>query len=195
MHLYQQLSLPALALGIGIFYLFWGTHLFFKWNSTLKILQSLARNQRIGGYLMTFNLVWLFLLFIPTGWGKFSFLALDFAELNMAKIWFLFIFPVIYFRMYRLFPDFLFVRALGVFLLLLAHPLLETTLIRDPASLRILVSIFAYVMVIKGIMFVAKPYLYRDMLNMLAKGSSSRVKYGAVLAIIYSLVMIVYTFV
>ncbi|MEM6822811.1 MAG: hypothetical protein AAF558_12830 [Verrucomicrobiota bacterium] len=62
--------------------------------------------------------------------------------------------------------EFLSVRALGVILLLFAKVMLDAAFLREESS-KYLVVVLAYVIVIKGIIYVAWPYLMRDGIELL----------------------------
>ena len=52
----------------------------------------------------------------------------------------------------------------GVFFLLAACPVLEAAFLEDPVT-RILLPIFAYAVIIKGLFWVGMPYLMRDAID------------------------------
>ncbi len=57
--------------------------------------------------------------------------------------------------------EFLAVRALGILCLLAAEPLLEAAFLRYEMS-RLLVTVFAYILIVLGLFWVTMPYLMRD---------------------------------
>lgn len=65
-------------------------------------------------------------------------------------------------------PDFLAVRALGFFLLLLGHALLEMTFLKS-GLLAILLSLLAYYWILAAFFFVGMPYLLRNIINTLSQ--------------------------
>jgi len=60
--------------------------------------------------------------------------------------------------------EFLAVRALGILCLLMAEPLLDAAFLRYETS-RLLVTVFAYLLIIAGLFWVAIPYVLRDQIN------------------------------
>ncbi|HEY4757283.1 MAG TPA: hypothetical protein VIH43_01895, partial [Chthoniobacterales bacterium] len=60
--------------------------------------------------------------------------------------------------------EFLAVRALGILCLLVAEPLLDAAFLRYETS-RLLVTVFAYLLIIAGLFWVAIPYVLRDQIN------------------------------
>ena len=64
--------------------------------------------------------------------------------------------------------EFLAVRALGILCLLVAEPLLDAAFLRYETS-RLLVTVFAYFLIIAGLFWVAIPYVLRDQINWSAR--------------------------
>ena len=55
-------------------------------------------------------------------------------------------------------------RALGILCLLAAEPLLDAAFLRYETS-RLLVTVFAYLLIVAGLFWVTMPYLLRDQIN------------------------------
>src|SRR5207245_10202872 len=72
--------------------------------------------------------------------------------------------PIGYGLALRFVDEFLAVRALGILCLLAAEPLLDAAFLRYETS-RLLVTVFAYLLIIAGLFWVAVPYLLRDEIN------------------------------
>ena len=66
--------------------------------------------------------------------------------------------------------EFLAVRALGILCLLAAEPLLDAAFFRYEPS-RLLVTVFAYLMVVAGLFWVTMPYLLRDQIAVESRGA------------------------
>ena len=64
--------------------------------------------------------------------------------------------------------EFLAVRALGILFLLGAEPLLDAAFFRMEPS-RLLVTVFAYLLIVVGLFWVTMPYLLRDQINWSAR--------------------------
>ena len=58
----------------------------------------------------------------------------------------------------------LFPRALGIFGLMVAAPLLSAAFLQDPVT-RLLIPIWCYIVIFLSLLWIGKPYLYRDMVN------------------------------
>ena len=70
----------------------------------------------------------------------------------------------------RFVEEFLAVRALGILCLLAAEPLLDSAFLRYETS-RLLVTVFAYLLVVAGLFWVTMPYLLRDQINWSARSA------------------------
>ena len=64
--------------------------------------------------------------------------------------------------------EFLAARALGILFLLAAEPLLNAAFFRTESS-RLLVTVFAYLLIVIGLFWVTMPYLLRDQINWSAR--------------------------
>src|SRR5262249_62249604 len=68
----------------------------------------------------------------------------------------------------RFVADFLPVGVLGIFCLLAAEPLRDAAFLRYETS-RLLVTVFAYFLIVAGLFWVAIPYILRDQINWIAR--------------------------
>ena len=76
--------------------------------------------------------------------------------------------PVGFVLTVRFVEEFLAVRALGILCLLASEPLLDAAFLRTDGT-RLVVTIFAYLMVVFGILWVTMPYLLRDQIDWISK--------------------------
>jgi hypothetical protein len=93
--------------------------------------------------------------------GTLSALTMNLGEFNGAKKILQIFLPVALVLVCMSVRDFLAVRALGLLGLMAAAPLLGAAFLKDPAT-RLLVPIYAYVMLTASLFFVGMPYLFRD---------------------------------
>ena len=128
-------------------------------------LKKLPRHYNAGVYVLGVAMLWFWLLVAPDDMkGPFAFLgglALDIGEFNAVKPYLRLAVPAAYILMVVYVREFLFVRGLGVLALMVAGPILEAAFLRDPAS-RLLLSVFAYLLLTKGMFWVGMPYTFRD---------------------------------
>ncbi len=124
-------------------------------------LRKLPRHHTAGVYTLAVGLIWFWLLVAPEGLWVFSALTMDIGEFNAVKPWLRILVPLAFLGMVIYVKEFLFVRALGVVALMAAGPLLEAAFNKDPAS-RLLVPLFAYILLTKGLFWVGMPYTFRD---------------------------------
>jgi len=88
----------------------------------------------------------------------------------------------------RYVDEFLAVRALGIFLLLIAEPMVEAAFLRPEAG-RLLLVALAYALAVMGMIWVMVPYVLRDQINWARKSkalwnlaAAAGVVYGGLLA-------------
>jgi hypothetical protein len=137
--------------------------------------QAAARNlprSRVAGFvLLTIAFFWSFWLLATMEMGEFS---------SFRKP-LLFVLPVGFLLVLRFVDEFLAARALGILFLLGAEPLLDAAFFRDETS-RLLVTVFAYILIVVGLFWVTMPYLMRDQINWSARTNGRwRITHGLVL--------------
>lgn len=125
-----------------------------------KFLPRLPRSRTAGAVLLTVDLIWCFWLLATMEMGEFS---------NFRRP-LLVILPVGFILVLRFVDEFLAVRALGILCLLAAEPLLDAAFLRPEFS-RLLVTVLAYVMIVKGLIWATLPYLMRDQIDWGTKSS------------------------
>jgi hypothetical protein len=133
-----------------------------------------ARFPRSRGFavgLLTVDLIWSFWLLATMEMGEFS----TFRRPLLIAL------PIGYLLTLRFVNELLAVWALGIFCLLAAEPLLDAAFFRYEMS-RLLVTVFAYVLIVAGLFWVTMPYLLRDQLNWSTRSAGRcRLVHGAML--------------
>lgn len=163
-HPYQELSLGTTGLALGIILVVLCGLMFLKADSAQKIAKKLPRNAGLGTYFMGFGMVWFWLLVAPPDKGIFSSISMDLGEFNKAKTYLMIGVPLFCIGMIVYVREFLFVRGLGLCLLMAGAPLLYASDFEE-APFQFLMPTFCYIMIIKGLYFVGMPYLFRDCVN------------------------------
>ncbi|MEO5753744.1 MAG: hypothetical protein ABIR38_03465 [Chthoniobacterales bacterium] len=141
------------------------------------------RSKMAGAVLLTVDLVWSFWLLATMEMGEFS----------SFRRPLLIVLPVGFFLVLRFVDEFLAVRALGILCLLAAEPLLDAAFLRPEIS-RLLLTTLAYVMIVKGLIWVTMPYLLRDLLDWSLKGMA-RWRLLSGLALAYGVAILVCAFI
>jgi len=85
--------------------------------------------------------------------------------------------------------EFLAVRALGMFTLLAAEPMLSSAFLR-PEIARLLLVAFAYVWLTLGLFWVGMPYLLRDQISWVTR-TGTRFRAAALAGTVYGLALLV----
>jgi len=155
-----HLSLQTAGYIAGIILLLLGLSGFINPRGTQSFARSLPRSRVAGFVLLTIAFFWSFWLLATMEMGEFS---------GFRKP-LLFILPVGFLLVLRFVDEFLSARALGILFLLAAEPLLDAAFFRDEAS-RLLVSVFAYLLIVVGLFWVTMPYLMRDQINWSARSN------------------------
>src|SRR3982075_3342148 len=142
--------------------------------------RRLPRSRMAGSVLLTGALVWSSWLVATMEMGEFS----SFRRPLLIAL------PIGYLLVLRFVDEFLAVRALGILCLFAAEPLLDAAFFRYETS-RLIVTVFAYVLVIAGLLWVTMPYLLRDQIEWCARTNSrwravhsATLLYGAALLVL-----------
>ncbi len=188
-HPYQEISLSSAGVLLGLFLLVLYGLMFLKAEKSREIAKKLPRNSQVGTYLMGIGMVWFWLLVAPPGKGILSSLSMDLGEFNKAKKFLVLGVPLFCIGMIMYVREFLFVRGLGLCLLMVAAPLLYASDF-EPAALQFVMPLFCYVLIIKGLYFVGMPYLFRDGINW-ATASETRWRSFSLTGLIVGLVFLV----
>src|SRR6266700_2510449 len=123
--------------------------------------QRFPRSRVAGVVLLTVSLLWTFWLLATIEMGEFA----AFRRPLLIAL------PIGYVLVLRFVDEFLAVRALGILCLLAVEPLLDAAFLRYETS-RLLITVFAYLLVVAGLFWVTMPYLLRDQINWSAHSST-----------------------
>src|SRR5262245_60854775 len=113
-------------------------------------LPQFPRSYTAGVVLLTINLIWSFWLLSTMEMGEFA----------SFRRPLLFALPIGFVLVLKFVDEFLAVRALGILCLLAADPLLDAAFLRYETS-RLLVTVFAYLLIIAALFSVAFRYVLR----------------------------------
>lgn len=156
-----HLSLQAAGIIAGIFLLLVSVPGLVKPTVMRTFAQRFPRSRVFGAALLTIDLIWSFWLVITMEMGEFS----TFRRPLLIAL------PIGYFLALRFVDELLAVRALGILCLLAAEPLLDAAFFRYETS-RLLVTVFAYLLIVAGLFWVTMPYLLRDQLQWSTRSST-----------------------
>ena len=101
---------------------------------------------------------------LAQGLGILSSLRVDLAEFEGIRWLLQLACPVFLVLMITQVKNLLFPRALGLFGLMVASPLLFAAYLKDPVT-RLLIPVWCYIVIFLSLLWIGKPYLYRDMVN------------------------------
>ena len=166
-----HLSLHTAGIIAGILLLILAVPGLLKPDFMRNVAVRFPRSHAFGVGLLTVDLVWSLWLLSTMEMGEFS----------AFRRPLLIVLPIGYFLTIRFVNELLAVRALGVLCLLAAEPLLDAAFFRYEPS-RLLVTVFAYLMVVAGLFWVMMPYLLRDQLQWSTRSAGRcRLLHGLVL--------------
>jgi hypothetical protein len=147
-----------------------------------NVVQRFPRSRVAGIVLLTICLAWTLWLLATIQMGEFA----GFRRPLLIAL------PIGYVLALRFVDEFLAVRALGILCLLVAEPLLDAAFLRYETS-RLLVTVFAYLLIVAGLFWVAIPYVLRDQINWIAR-SVFRWRCLHAIALIYGGVILRFAF-
>ncbi len=177
-----HLSLHTAGLLAGLFLLLVSLPGIVLPNPTRGLAQKLPRSRAVGAAFLTIALIWSYWLLFTMEMGEFS----NFRRPLM------FLLPLGFVLVLWFVSEFLAVRALGIVFLLAAEPLLDAAFLRPELS-RLLVTVFAYALIVLGLFWVTMPYLLRDYIAW-ATRSTARWIALHVVAFLYSAAILFFTF-
>jgi len=149
--------------------------------------KKLPRHYTAGIYSMAIGMIWFWLLVAPATsfLGKLS---MPLGEFSALKPYLQLGVPLACVGMIMYVKEFLFVRGLGLCLLMAAAPLLYSAFLKEPSS-RLLIPIVAYVMILKGLFFVGMPYTFRDGVDWVT-ASEGRWKILSVIGLVFGIAIL-----
>lgn len=136
-------------------------------------LRKFPRSKAAGALFLIVDSIWALLLVSTMDLGEFSNLRAALLGLILVAT----------FLTFRYVDEFLAVRALGIFLLLMAEPLIEAAFLKPQAG-RLLLVAFAYLLAILGMVWVGLPYALRDQIDWL-RGSKALWRAAALAGVVY----------
>jgi hypothetical protein len=142
-------------------------------------LKSFPRNEKIGIPLVIFCFAWGFVIWSCMDLGEFY----KIERVVQVVIAGVCIGVIVQVR------EFLAVRALGFFLILVAAPLLDAAFLEEPKT-RLLLVALAYAGALKGMFWIGMPFLLRDQINWLLE-KDARLKVGAFAGAVYGLILLI----
>ena len=149
-----QITLQTAGIAVGAFLILISLAGLVRPAFSQTFARQLPRSRVAGIILLTVAFAWSIWLLATMEMGEFS----TFRRPLLIAL------PVAYFLVLRFVDEFLAVRALGIICLLAAEPLIEAAFLRHETS-RLVVTVFAYLLVIGGLFWVTMPYLLRDQIE------------------------------
>jgi hypothetical protein len=152
--LYLDIALRPTGIVLGLLLVALHLYCLFQADKVGAWLKKFPRNKTIGVIILAIDALWCYMIITNMDLGEF-FTVRRFVQLAI---------PLGFFLVITFSDEFLAVRALGLFLLLAACPILAAAFLEEPRS-RLHLSILAYVWIIKGLFWVGMPYIMRDSID------------------------------
>lgn len=168
MHVYEEIPLNMAGYVLGAWLIALHVWMLMKPAESMDFFKKLPRNRVLGPWLMGIGMAWFWLLIAPDGLGILSKLQMDLGEFNRAKPILRILVPIAAAGMIMHVKEFLTVRAIGLLALMGAAPLLYSAYL-EPQATRLLVPLFAYGMIFKGLFWVGMPFTMRDAIDWAVK--------------------------
>ncbi len=189
MHPYENIPLNTVGYILAAWLIALHLWMLLKPIESKNFFIKLPRNKTLGPWLMGAGMLWFWLLIAPDKLGIFSKLQMDLGEFNQAKNIMRILVPVAAAGMIMHVKEFLTIRAIGLLALMAAAPLLYAAYLEPPAS-RLLIPIFAYVLIFKGLFWVGMPFVMRDAITWVTK-TDSRYKLATLGGLGYGIAVLV----
>jgi len=147
-----------------------------------RCLPLFPRSRFFGVALLSVDAIWAFQLVSRMDLGEFTPWRGTFHGIIVAG----------YFLTLLFVGEFLAVRALGIFALLAAEPLLEAAFLRPEVS-RLLITVLAYGWIVLGLFWVGMPYVLRDQIAWVSR-TAGRWRLAALGGLAYGVAILVCAF-
>ena len=156
--IYPHLDLRTVSLLAGLWLILSHGFALLRPGPVQRWLRKFPRSKPAGAVLLIADSLWALVMVTTMDLGEFSHL----------RTMLLVVILVATYLTFRYVDEFLAVRALGIFLLLLAEPLIEAAFLQ-PQTGRLLLVAWAYAIAILGMTWVGLPYLLRDQIDWFRK--------------------------
>ena len=188
MHAYEKLPLNIAGYLLALLLIAGHLWMLRKPSDTKQFFLKFPRNTKLGQILMGVGIFWFWLLIIPDKFFFSSPLAMDLQDFNSLKFIMAFAVPLVGYLVITECKEFISVRGLGLCLLMAAAPLLAAAW-QEPHTLKNLIPLYAYLMIIKGLFMVGMPYLTRDLIGW-ATADSKRFKLLCTGGLVYGVIVL-----
>jgi hypothetical protein len=172
------LSLHLVALTIGAIVLLAHLYALLRPTGSKKFLLKLPRSRMAGIVLLAIDAVWCFWLIS----------SMDLEEFSWLRPYVQFAIPILFFLTIIFVDELLAARALGIFAMLIAEPMISSAFLR-PEQWRLLLVLLAYIWLTLGMFWVGKPYLLRDQITWITK-SVLRWRVATVLGVVWGALIV-----
>ena len=176
--LYEGQTLQTVGLVVGVALIVSHAIALMKVGTWIERLKTVPRSQQIGMIVLTIDFIWAYMVVSSMDLGEFY----KMRWLAQMAI------PAFFVGLLFIANDYLGARAIGIFMLLAACPVLDAAFQKPPVS-RLFLSALAYVWLTFGLFWVGMPFTMRDQIAWVTK-VASRYKGLAVAGVAYGVMLI-----
>lgn len=184
-HPYEKIPLNTAGFFLAAFIIALHLWMLLKQDDAIDYFKKFSRNYVAGVIFMAIGLFWFWLIVMP----KYSPIEMELNDFNKVKPLLLFIVPIGGYFVISQMKEFLAVRGIGLVCLMASAPLLAAAW-QEPHSFKFLVPLYAYAMIIKGLIWVSMPYVFRDTVKW-ATASQARFKILSIAGLAYGIAVLV----
>ena len=174
-----EFSLRSVGLVVGVIVLAMHLIALIRPAKSKDWLVQFPRSKPFGIAILAVDALWALWLVTTTDLGEFAWV----------RTYLQFGVPIGFVLTLMFVDEFLAVRALGMFALLAAEPMLSSAFLR-PEIARLLLVAFAYVWLTLGLFWVGMPYLLRDQISWVTR-TGTRFRAAALAGAVYGLALLV----
>ena len=164
LHAYQMIPLNVAGYILGAMLVVTHTAGLLGGDKARAFVKASPRNDLLAQITLAIGFIWFFLLIGPEDKGIFSSLRVELAEFEGIRTILQLACPVFFILLVTQVKELLFARALGFLGLMTAAPFLTAAFLKDPST-RLLIPIWGYALIACSLIWIAKPYVYRNMVD------------------------------
>ncbi len=184
-HAYEQLSLSTAGVILGLILVIGHAYALLKPEGARHMLRQLPHATLLGQVTLGVATLWFMLLMLDASWNP---LTIDLFSFESLRSILLIAAPIVWFVLSTMVKENLFARALGFLILIAISVPLTAAFLKEPIT-RLLIPIWCYPVLTVAMFWVAKPYLFRDMVDWICE-RPTLLRLGAAAGTLYGIVMI-----
>lgn len=164
LHAYQMIPLNLAGLILGALLVIAHAAGLMGGTAARNFVKKSPRNDLLAQITLAIAFIWFFLLVGPEDKGILSALRVDLSEFEGVRWLLQLACPIFFILLVTQVKELLFPRALGFLGLMAVAPFMTAAFLQDPVT-RLLIPIWGYAVIACCLIWIAKPYVYRNMVD------------------------------